>query len=360
MQGREGIMRNKISLLLLGLGLSTISQAQIFKFDLINSTYSPSENAQLRAELQKIENEVNDGLPSNSNANRFMEGMANSSVYASKGIATDYATDFDLLVIGASVGVGADLEKDSSTDSDFSGVGLAPGLVLGFNVGNLLSIDKIGDVEMDRLSIMLNFMKYDYENKEDGIDEASISSFGFMASYKWLDGNDSRTFGWGGVRLHTGYQYNSIDFKFSKNINEAYNVNMGSGSVNTTVTGNPFGALEVATHTIPVEISSDVRFLYIMSLYGGLGMDYSWGSADAQANSNVDDTNIGSACGTGTCSATIRTSGNLNGNSDADPLSYRAFLGLQMNLPFVRIFVQGNKSLSNDLAAGALGIRIAI
>jgi hypothetical protein len=251
--------------------LITSAQAQIFK---LNPTFgagwgSTEENA-ARAEILKIQNQINEDLPANTNMDRFMTGMANSSVYAGKGVATDYVTDFSVFTVGFGVGAAADLEEDTTTKSDFSGLGFQGALQFGLNMG-ILPVEKIGKIEMERLNVMFNIMKIDYENAENGIDSAATKSFGVMASYKWKDGKGSRAAGWGGVKLHTGYQYNSIDFNFSQNLNEVINQTVGAATIAGTITGKPAAGLEVATHSIPFEISTDVRFLYILSLIWRFG-----------------------------------------------------------------------------------------
>lgn len=60
-----------------------------------------------------------------------MEGMADSSAIAGKGIGSDYASGMQVMLIGAGVGVGADLEKDKTTNSDLSGIGAQPAIILG-------------------------------------------------------------------------------------------------------------------------------------------------------------------------------------------------------------------------------------
>jgi hypothetical protein len=340
--------------------LITSAQAQIFRLNPSFTGLSGPQEDAARAEILKIQNEINADLPANTNMDRFMTGMANSSVYSGKGVATDYVTDFSVFTVGLGVGVGADMEEDKTTDSDFSGVGFQGALQFGLNMG-ILPIEKIGKIEMERLNVMFNMMKYDYEDAEGGIDNASIQSFGVMASYKWKDGKGSKVAGWGGVKLHTGYQYNSIDFNFRQTLNESLNANIGGIVLDGTITGNPSAGLEVATHSIPLEISTDVRFLYIMSLYGGLGVDYSWGEAKSKVGLNANSSNLcsGGAATCGGATVTVTPEANINGNGKADAFGSRAFLGLQVNIPFVRVYVQGNKNLSNEMVSGAAGLRLA-
>jgi hypothetical protein len=337
--------------------LITSAQAQIFK---LNASGALASDSTIQAELKKIENKINEDLPANSNMDRFMVGMANSSVYAGKGVATDYVTDFSVFTVGLGGGFGADMEEDTTTKSDYSGFGFQGALQFGLNMG-ILPVEKIGKIEMERLNIMFNVMKIDHEDAEAGIDNVAIKSFGVMASYKWKDGKGSRAAGWGGVKLHTGYQYNSIDFNFSQNLNENFSATSGGVTAAGTITGKPAAGLEVATHSIPLEISTDVRFLYILSLYGGLGLDYSWGEAKAKAGLNANFSDLCSGPGANCTSGQLNVTpeANINGSGKADAFGSRAFMGLQVNVPFVRIYLQGNKNLSNEMVSAAAGVRLA-
>ena len=87
----------------LALGLySSPSSAQMFRLRV-----TPTGNAVIdtfvNAEIQNIENEINKDLPS-AQPKRLMEGMANSSVMAGKGIGSDYASNMEVFLIGAGVG----------------------------------------------------------------------------------------------------------------------------------------------------------------------------------------------------------------------------------------------------------------
>src|SRR5690606_30554779 len=140
---------------------------------------------------------------------RLMEGMANSSVMAGKGIGSDYASNMEVFLIGAGIGVGADLEKDDNTDSEISGLGVAPGLVIGTNLG-WMDTAKILGMDTNRLNVYLNFMGYGHDqsfgdNGSETDAEIDMTSFGVHFRYDWIKGNGTKLLGWGGVKLHFGY-----------------------------------------------------------------------------------------------------------------------------------------------------------
>jgi len=66
----------------------------------------------------------------------------------------------------------------------------------------------------------------------------------------------------------------------------------------------------------------------------------------------------GASCG-GSPTITVKPSANLDTTAKVQPFLYRAFAGVQFNLPWTRIFVQVDKSLSNDLIGATAGLRFA-
>ncbi|HXH73501.1 MAG TPA: hypothetical protein VNJ08_00950 [Bacteriovoracaceae bacterium] len=365
-------MKKKLLLtaLTFGLGLySASSSAQIFKLRITDygaaAGNTPFESF-INTEILKIESEINKELPS-APPQRLMEGMANSSVMAGKGIGSDYASNMSVLLIGAGVGVGADLEKDEATDSDLSGVGVAPGLVVGANLG-FMDTKSILGMDTNRLSLYVNFMKFskeqDLEDEPGKESSAEIDTLnlGVHLRYDWIKGKGNSFLGWGGVKLHTGWEYNKTSLQFNSKISEAVPSSTGPGGeiISGTITGAPNATIDVATHSIPFEISTDVQLLYVLSLYTGLGADLSFGQAEGGGSLNSGNSPItctGGACGGGGTTVQVKPEANIDATGKVDSLLFRGFAGVQFNIPFVRVFVQVDKSLGNDLIGATAGLR---
>ncbi len=358
----------KIILFLLAL-IPLTANAQIFRLritDYDGADALPVLKNFIDSEIQKVENEINKDLPS-APPKRLMEGMADSSVAAGKGIGSDYASDMDVFLIGAGMGLGADLEKDKTTDSDLSGVGVAPGLIVGMNLSWMDSKSFLG-MDTDRLNIYFNFMKYNYEHtlndKPNEKSEAELDMFtlGTHFRYDWIKGNGSKWLGWGGVKFHFGYEYNKTDLTFSSQINETVNQTAGTGeNINGIISGNPRAKIAVNTHSIPLELSTDVRFLYFLSLYTGLGVDYNWGQAKGSGNINGNNSPVnctgGTCTGAGNPTIQVKPEANIDATGKVTAFTPRAFVGLQVNIPFVRIFVQADKVLGNEVVGATAGLR---
>ena len=350
---------------------SSASQAQIFDIEIVDyggADAFPGLKAEIDTQIQNAENTVNEDLPSGDNE-RLMEGMANSSVMAGKGIGTDYASNMSVFLIGAAMGVAADLEKPEGTDSDLSGIGLAPGVMIGFNLG-FLDTKRILGMNTERMNLYFNFMSYNMKKKlseEEGKEseiELDTLAFGTHLRYDWITGSGNKLLGWGGVKLNVGFEYNKTEFNFKTAVSEEIQETVsGTGeTLSGTITGSPEASILASTMSIPIALSTDVQILYFVSLYTGLGLDYNMGEAKGEGKLNGDTSPI--SCTGGVSCATPRTiqvkpSANLDTTAKVTPLTYRAFAGFQFNLPWTRIFVQVDKSLSSELVGATAGLRFA-
>lgn len=348
---------------------SLSAEAQIFRLritDYDGADAIPAVKNFIDTEIQKVENEINKDLPS-APPKRLMEGMADSSVAAGKGIGSDYASNMDVLLIGAGVGVGADLEKDKNTDSEMSGVGVAPGIIVGMNLA-WMDARRFMGMDTDRLNVYFNFMKYTLDqtlnDKPNERSEAELDmlAMGVHFRYDWIKGNGSKWLGWGGVKFHFGYEYNKTDLTFSSQINETVNETSSNGEViSGTVSGSPSAKIAVNTHSIPIELSTDVQFLYILSLYTGLGVDYNFGQAKGSGALNGNESPVtctgGSCTGAGDPTVLVKPEANIDATGKVTAFTPRAFVGLQVNIPYVRVFVQADKVLGNEVVGATAGVR---
>lgn len=362
-------MKTKHLLLLTGL-LTLTAEAQIFKIKVTD--YGAGAGNQtfqdfVDAEIKKIENEVNKDLPSGP-PQKLLEGTANASVMAGKGIGSDYASRMEVALIGAGVGVGADLTKSKDPESDLSGAAIASGAIVGVNLG-FLDTKKILGMDTDRLNFYLNFMDYTHKQNlgdKDGQKsnaEIDMTSIGAHFKYDWIRGSGSKWLGWGGVKFHFGYEYNKNNIQFQSEINESINETDSNGNtISGTIRGNPLARIDTTTHSIPLELSTDVQLLYFLSLYTGVGVDYNFGQSKARGTLNADESTLtctGSStpCPGGGTSVTVQAEADLNGTGKVNPFTSRAFAGAQINLPYMVIFVQGDKAFGSNVVGATAGLR---
>ena len=85
-----------------------------------------------------------------------------------------------------------------------------------------------------------------------------------------------------------------------------------------------------------------------------LGADFNMGQAKGSGALNADPTSLNYSGGTG---PTVQAAANIDGKGDVTSVFGRAFAGVQLNLPYTRLFVQANKVLNNQVVSATAGLR---
>jgi len=344
---------------ILGFGLYTSeSSAQLFRLRTTNyGTVPPGERAAWDSALSDIEAEINKNFPSSNTPDRIMKGIANTTVMAGKGIGSDYASRMEVALLGAGLGVGVDMEKDKSTESDISGLGIQGGVIIGTNL-SWMDTEKILGLYTDRLNVYANYLGYniDRELGDKGNKlNAKLMSFGVHASYDLVLPKGSSLLRWGGVKVHTGYEYNSTKLKFSTSITEQISEDVGGATVNGNLNVKPSAKIKATTHSIPIEASTNVQLLYFLSLYTGIGVDINFGNAKGTGSLGADITEL--QYNGGGSGPTVQAEANVDSSGNANSFLYRAFAGVQINIPYMNIFVQADKAIGTELVAATAGVR---
>lgn len=316
-------------------------------------------------EVDKIEDDINAKIP-NGAETRVMKGMSNSSVIAGKGVASDYSSNMEYVLVGAALGGGVDLEKPRGTDSDFSGVGVAPAVIIGGNM-RAMGVYKFAGLDAKRVNAYANFAVYNYTHSFHGNStgdsdiNVDMKAAGFKLRYDWIQGKEYRHATWGGVKLHWGYEYNHSNFMFEHDLDKVISTDVSGLTLGGRITGRPKYEVDVITHSLPFEISTDVRIFKFLSFFGGAGFDINFGKAKGKARANGDASPIictdnGAICGPGKI-VTLKADASADAEANVDPLSARGFLGLQINVPYVQVYGIVDKAVGNQLLGVAVGIR---
>jgi hypothetical protein len=300
----------------------------------------------LRTELNKDTPDVGVG--------KYADGVADATGFAMKGQTSDYAENFNYFVLKPSFGVGVRGDMNDAQSAD--GFGLGGALTVGLNL-NLLPVEKIGPVELKKLDLFISFMNYNVDQNQDKSSfKGELSSFAILGRYRIMDGKDilpGYMLEWGGLHLHTGFQRNKMAMKLTQGFDgTTVDVDTGSGTGSVSLDGvSATFDLDSTVTSIPVEVSTYLRMLYVFTLYGGLGFDYTIGKSDigVTANGSVND-------GTSGYGATIDA--DESGDGKAKATNFRSFAGIQFNVPFVRVYAQMNKGLGSDLVGANFGIKV--
>jgi hypothetical protein len=360
-------MKNALLFLFI-LSFSINLRAQIFQVEVTDygglDSIGPLKNF-IDSELFKFQNKVNEEIP-NGSPSRIMKGMANTSVLASSGANSDYSSNLEVYIIGISMSTAADLDRASGTKSDVSGVGVAPSMLVGANLDRI-GVKKFAGLDTKRLNAYVNFMNFGYDKNLTSLlgydSDATISSstIGFKFQYLWKPGKEYRHATWGGIKLHWGYQYNQSNFTFERELDEVLDFNNGSQNFKGRIAGRPKFKVDVITNSIPLEISTDIRVFKILSFFGGAGVNFNLGKAKGSGKADIDATPVvctdsGVVCGGGRV-IQMQVKAAANTESRVDPVTARAFLGTQINLPHFQLYGQLDNSLGTQIYGASAGIR---
>lgn len=287
----------------------------------------------------------------------YAEGISDSTAFASKGQGSDYSDNFSLFAVSVSGGaaVKGDVDEMGDNPEAAEGFGVAASLRVGLNL-DLLPIDKIGPVEFKNLDVFASFFSYSLDQDMDETSiKGDISSMGIYARYKLIEPVSivpGYLVEWGGLHLHTGFSMNKMKIDVAQDL-ESQTVEDGSLSA-TFDNGYANFAIDSSASFIPVELSTYVRLGYVFTFFAGAGFDYNISETD------VDILADGEVSGTGTASGfTADVSANDSAAGEGMATNFRAFGGLQFNIPFVRVYAQVNKALGEDLIGASAGVKVA-
>lgn len=308
--------------------------------------YNGAACTALTAEIKKL---VNADLPDVS-VDKYATGVANANGFAYKGLGSDYSDVFTYAMVRG--GLGGAIQGDINNIEEAEGVGVGAAVTVGLNL-DLLPIDKIGPIELDKMDFFVSFMSQSLDQTQDKLTiDGDISSFGIMARYRLVDAVDfvpGNILRFGGVFLHTGFQTSKFDStissKFDDQVVNALGQDAKFGDSSATFT------LESSTTTIPIEVSAYLRTIWALTFFGGAGFDFVSGSTDADIAAG--GTVSGSTGGTFSTNLSVTESG----SGSADATNFRALAGVQLNIPFIRVYAHVNKGLGNDLFGANAGVK---
>lgn len=303
--------------------------------------------AQCDTVFDQLETELNSYLPS-VETGQYTQGVANANAMASTGVGSVIGSGFQYALVGAGVGLGADLGDSSLSDllggggsfTNFAGVGAQGSVVLGINPGLFLK-DKIWIIEPDRARIYLSFLSMSRVFSDISTE---FSNFGLVGTYKIIPGKSfgANLFKWGGVDILSGIKYSSFSGSFTIDLPA---VSQTAGPASATVAAAPATiAADSSNFSIPIEASTSFRALYILNFTTSLGADLNFGST---TGSGTYETTV-----TGNLGSAGEANLDLGSNSSPTLANLRASLGLNFE------FVVGslNLGVQKSLTAGVWGV----
>jgi hypothetical protein len=164
---------------------------------------------------------------------------------------------------------------------------------------------------------------------------------------------------WGGIAITSGADYSRLSVSTKKSISSILNV-VPNAPVTVTSVGDLTFTLQQTTWSVPLEVTTSLRLLSLVTVYGGLGLDWQLGGG-SEMNIGMNAALSGQYMGAqyqnlGT--ATITGGGKVK----PSPARMREIVGVQLGImDLVRLFVQMNVANSSPmLMSVAGGLRLAI
>ena len=273
----------------------------------------------------------------------IMHEFVDATSFVNRDLGVDYAISTGDIVFGAvaDAAIAADAQL-SSTGHVTAGTAINVALIAGANLAR---------VGLPRWSVYANGF---YESGTlDELDGHLISAAAHVQFRAIAPEPSKATVRWIGLDLGTGLELTRWELGAAKPITTKFTV-QGTDparSMNLTLVSTGTLSLVADTLTIPIEVSTGVR-LGALAVYIGGGADVSIGSStlaaqlDGEMHITSDGTDIGHV--------TIMASG----DGSPTPFVLRALAGLQLDVPYFSLFVQGNAT--SAATSVSLGMRAVL
>jgi hypothetical protein len=298
-----------------------------------------------------------DGLFQTANVTSFLHDFQNAQSFSTKGLGVDYASEATLVEAGATLSVASNVDKAYSASGSYTDPPIQGG---GGNFSLMAGVG-MGLVGFDPLMVFGNWFK---GSASLGSLDGKYQNWGLHGQIRLL-GPSRKTSAtkmlvrWGGIAITSGADYSHLSLSAKRSISSTFNVVQGA-PVTVTNTGNMLFTVDQTTWSIPLEVTTSLRLLSLVTVYGGLGFDWQLGGGSnlkINMNANLSGQYGGASYGNlGT--ATI----NAGGKVSPSAARLREIVGVQLGiLDLIRFFVQVNVATSSPMLTSlAGGLRLAI
>jgi hypothetical protein len=304
------------------------------------------------AELEMMaEEQINEAYRVN-RAKDFLRAFADATSFSNRGIGVDYASNADGFMFGmtANVAVAVGDLGTGEADAEHPVAGVAPNFTF---MGGL----NFKKWNRPQLTVYANAF---YRGGDIDQLHGSISSFGAHAQYKLFtptQGGKSLVVKWGGFDVTGGIEFSRWSFGIADELVTDFPLDGDNGSSVVTMTSTGRFDLDTTAVVLPLEATTSLRLFYLVSLYGGAGIDLSLGKSrlDAALDSTLvaTDPNGGDDVDMGSAQVTI------DGSSGPSPGKLRGLLGVQVNIWKLKTFLQLNV-MPIRAASVAFGLRVVL
>jgi hypothetical protein len=296
----------------------------------------------------------------------FLRDFQNVQAFSSKGLGVDYASETTLAEVGATVSFVPSVDKSYNKPSgSYTDPMPLNGGGANFSLMGGLGLGLIG---LDPVMIFANWFK---GSASIGQLDGSYDNWGVHGQLRLLGPSRGLSatkllIRWGGIAITSGADYSRMTLNAKKDLRSsftlpAYSADGPQGSVSIQNQGTLTFSLEQTTWTVPLEVTTSLRLLSLLTIYGGFGLDFQLGGgSDLRINMNAG--NLTGKVGGTTINDIGTASIAVNQHANPSPARFREIVGLQLGIfDVVRIFVQVNNTPSSpSLTSVAAGLRLGI
>jgi hypothetical protein len=292
----------------------------------------------------KLKARIDDAYQTN-NLPGFLRDFTDATAFSQRGLGVDYVSVPSSIMVGVGGNVALASSDILTADRPTAGAAANVGLMVGANLGKL---------DLPRWTVFGNGF---YQGASTDRLDGHLTSVAAHVQLKLIEpeatGGSAYVVRWIGLDVTSGVEYTRWDLHGKIPMTNDFTVAGTTTSADVRLSSTGSFHLTSNAVTIPLEATTGLRLLELVSVYGGVGIDLSTGSSTIDASLTGDLKSKDGATSYGT--AVIGASG----NNSASPAAIRALAGVQLNLAWLKIFVQGNLS-QTPAASVSFGARLVL
>jgi hypothetical protein len=283
----------------------------------------------------------------------YVRSFGDAQSFTTRGLGVDYGSTIGLVEVGIAANLAVNgnkafTEGDSRTQPV---AGVAPNItaMAGLNLGFL---------GLRPVTLFGNYFAKKGSYREFAAD---LQNYGAHLQVKLFQPRKETLWNaflqWGGIAVTSGFDHARMRLTLGQGFTR--NIPIAGGQqdlAQVDVQAQGVFALESRTWSVPLEVTTNFRFLYVLTAYGGAGFDWQFGGG---CDMNVDLN--GTLTGVVPSQAPVNVgTAQVTATEHADPSKgkVRGILGLQANVWILKIFTQLNIVPDPLVASVAVGARL--
>jgi hypothetical protein len=284
----------------------------------------------------------------------YLRSFNDAQSFTTRGLGVDYGSTIGLVEVGIAANLAVNGNKafvDGDTRTQpVAGVATNITAMAGLNLGFL---------GLRPVTLFGNYFTRKGNYREFA---AELDNYGAHLQVKFFTPRKETLWNaflqWGGIAVTSGFDHARMRLSLGKSFTRSVPISDGQRDLaQIALDSQGTFVMESRTWSVPLELTTNFRFLYVLGAYGGAGVDFQLGGG-----SNMDVGLNGTLTGVIPSQNTSVNLGTVHvtASETATPSKgkVRGILGLQVNVWFLKIFTQLNVVPDPFVASVALGARL--